>query len=288
MPEPSLRYVVVNLHGEMRTSRTEYLRGRNSRSESRDCSGYRDPKQPGAVQFQYGPLRAHIQNHDLHYHFSLDVESRVYTAGRLSDDLQMMQEALAKKASGLKPKGRPVPRSGRTVHVHTETMDTGERREMFGYTARRVIIRTTHRFSPENDALPSDTEVDGWYIEPPAAWLAVHPPMPGHAIFQIAAKGRVDTPVFTDAGPRETGFPMLVTRTHRSSFTDAEGNIRIHTSEDREEVTEFSEEALESDLFLPPRDFRRVLRLPGQPPLRLARRMRLWWENLKDTFVAKY
>ena len=159
---------------------------------------------------------------------------------------------------------------------------------MFGYTARRVIIRTTHRFSPDNDAQSSDTEADGWYIDPPAAWLAVHPSRPGHAILHFAVNGRFDTPVFTDAGPRETGFPMLVTRTHRSSFTDAEGNIRIHTSEDREEVTEFSEEALESDLFLPPRDFRRVLRLPGQPPLRLARRMRLWWENLKDTFVAKY
>ena len=222
MPEPSLRYVVVNLHGEVRTSRTEYLLGRNSRSELRDCRSYRDsdPKQPGAVQFQYGPLRAYIQNRDLHYHFHLDLESRVYTARRVNQ---------YGSPSRLKPKGKPLPPSGRTVHVHTETIDTGERREMFGYTARRVIIRRTHRFSPDNDAQSSDTEADGWYIDPPAAWLAVHPSRPGHAILHFAVNGRFDTPVFTDAGPRETGFPMLVTRTHRSSFTDAEGKIRIHT-----------------------------------------------------------
>jgi len=281
MPEPSLRYVVVNLHGEVRTSRTEYLLGRNSRSELRDCRSYRDsdPKQPGAVQFQYGPLRAYIQNRDLHYHFHLDLESRVYTARRVNQ---------YGSPSRLKPKGKPLPPSGRTVHVHTETIDTGERREMFGYTARRVIIRTTHRFSPDNDAQSSDTEADGWYIDPPAAWLAVHPSRPGHAILHFAVNGRFDTPVFTDAGPRETGFPMLVTRTHRSSFTDAEGKIRIHTSRDREEITEFSEETLESDLFLPPRDFRRVLGLPGEGPLPLALRMRLRWENLKDSFLAKY
>src|SRR5438093_1140715 len=130
MAEPSLRYVIVNLQGEMRTSRTEYLLGRNSRFESRDCRGYcdGDPTQPGAMQFQYGPLRALIQNRDLHYQF----------------------------------------------HVN----------------------------------------------------------------------GRVDVPVFADVGPRETGFPLLVTRTHRSSFNDAEGNIRMHTSTYREEVTEFSEETL--------------------------------------------
>lgn len=33
--EPSLWYVAVNSHGNIRTSRTEYILGRNSRSESR-------------------------------------------------------------------------------------------------------------------------------------------------------------------------------------------------------------------------------------------------------------
>jgi hypothetical protein len=150
-----------------------------------------------------------------------------------------------------------------------------------------VIIRTTHRYSHENDARSANTGADGWYIDPPAAWLALHPPMSGHAIFQFVVNGGVDTPVFTDVGPRETGFPLLVTRTQRGSFRDGEGNIRIHTSEYRDEVTEFSEETLGSDLFVPPLDFRRVPRVPGEPAVPLALRMRLGWQNFKPKFIAK-
>jgi len=277
MAEASLRYVIV--HGEARFSRTEYICGRNSRSEYRNgpflVGG--DPKRPETMQLEFGPRRALIHNRDLGYRFDIDLESRVYTAFELHEYRRPGVTSFTPKVESHEP-------SGRNVHVRTETTDTGERKEMFGYTARRVIIRTTYRYSPDDDALSRDSEADGWYIDPPAAWLAVHPSRPGHAILHL----RFDTPVFTDAGPRETGFPMLVTRTHRSSFTDAEGKIRIHTSGDREEITEFSEETLESDLFVPPRDFRRVLRLPGEGPLPLALRMRLRWENLKDTFLAKY
>jgi len=165
--------------------------------------------------------------------------------------------------------------------VRTETIDTGERKEMFGYTARRVIIRTTYRYSPDDDALSRDSEADGWYIDPPAAWLALHPPIRGHAILQIAVGGRTDTPVFTDVGPRESGFPQLVRRTHHSNFKDAAGNIRIHTSEDCDEVIEFSEAPLPADLFVPPREFRRVRRLPDEAPMSFALRMRLGWRNFK-------
>jgi hypothetical protein len=63
------------------------------------------------------------------------------------------------------------------------------------------------------------------------AWLALHPPTSGHAIFQAAVNGRTDTPVFTDIGPRGKGFPLLVRKTERSTLRDAEGNIRTHMSE---------------------------------------------------------
>jgi hypothetical protein len=167
--------------------------------------------------------------------------------------------------------------------VHTETIDTGDRREMFGYTARHVIIRTSHRVTPEDDTASGDVESDGWYIDPPAAWLGLHPPTSGHVIFHSGD----DTPLFTDVGPRENGFPLLVTKTQRSRDRDAEGNIRTHTSEYRDEVTELSEEALDPDLFVPPHDFRRVTRLPGEPVIPFAHRMRIGWENFKHKLIAK-
>jgi hypothetical protein len=158
---------------------------------------------------------------------------------------------------------------------------------MFGYTARHVIIRTSHRVSPEDETASSDVESDGWYIDPPAAWLGLHPPTSGHVICRFTSTDLIDTPVFTDVGPRENGFPLLVTKTHHSRDRDAEGNIRTHSSEYRDEVTEFSEEALDPDLFVPPRDFRRVSRLPGEPAIPFSVRLRIGWQNLKHKLTAR-
>ena len=101
---------------------------------------------------------------------------------------------------------------------------------------------------------------------------------------QAVVNGRTDTPVFTDVGPRETGYPLLVTRIHRSNFRDAEGNMRTPTSEDRDQATEFSEEPLATDLFVPPGDFRRVPHLPGETSLPFGVRMRhtlqRYWRGL--------
>jgi len=277
MPEPSLRYEIVSIHGEMCNSRTEYILGRNSRSESRDCRGYcdGDPNRPGAVtRYKYGPLRAYIQNRDMHYAFQLDLEAGVYTAARVNE--YGGRSWSMSKMRRMKPQP-----SGRAVNVHTQTIDTGERREMYGYIARHVIARTTCKFSQENDSDPTGMELDGWYIDPPAAWLTLYPPRPSHCI--LAYNGQFDTPVFTDDGPRKTGFPLLLTRTHRSRFTDAEGKVRDHAFVDSQEVTEFSEESLDYDLFVPPRNFRRVRQLPGGSPLPFALRMRLGWERLKQT-----
>jgi hypothetical protein len=278
MGEASLRCVSCN--GEARFSRTEYICGRNSRSEYRNgpflVGG--DPKRPATMQLEFGPRRARIQNRDLGCQFDIDLESRVYTAFELHEH---------RPPGSFTPKVEPLQPSGRTVHVRTETIDTGERKEMFGYTARRVIIRTTYRYSPDDDAGSRESEADGWYIDPPAAWLALHPPILGHAIVQAAVGGRTDTPVFTDVGPRETGFPLLVTTTHRSNFKDAAGNIRIHTSEDRDEVIEFSEAPLPADLFVPPREFRRVRRLPDEGPMSFGLRIRLGWRNLKYKLTGR-
>jgi hypothetical protein len=275
MAEESLRYVIV--HGEARFRRTEYICGRNSRSEYRNgpflVGG--DPKRPETMKLEFGPRRALIQNRDLGYQFDIDLESRVYTAFELHE---------YRRPGSFTPKVESLEPSGRTVHVRTETIDTGERKEMFGYTARRVTIRTTYRYTPDDDAGSHDSEADGWYIDPPTAWLALHPPLRGHAIFQATVGGRTDTPVFTDIGPRETGFPLLVTRTHRSNFNDAAGNIRIHASEDRDEVIEFSESPLPADLFVPPHEFRRVRRLPNEAPMSFALCMRLGWRNFKYKF----
>src|SRR5262245_22600349 len=136
MVEPSLRYTIIHVRGEKCcSSRTEYILGRKSRSEWRDCRTLYDgdPNQPSTLRVEYGPLRALVLNHDINYQFHFDLESRVYKAFHLSGG-----------PTGFGPQARTHQPSGRTVHVQTETVDTGERREMYGYTARRVTVRTIY------------------------------------------------------------------------------------------------------------------------------------------------
>jgi hypothetical protein len=138
VPEASLYCRTEIKHGEMRTSRAEYILGRNTRSETRSCSGHcDDPAQPAVIRYEYGPRLASIHNRTRGYFFQLDLESRVYTAHRLNKHGGIGKVVIA-----------PPRDPSRTLHVHTETIDTGERRKIFGRTARHVITRVTQTHHP--------------------------------------------------------------------------------------------------------------------------------------------
>jgi hypothetical protein len=213
----------------------------------------------------------------------LEIDKRIYTAFQANE---------YGSPKWMKPhQTEPQKRSGRTVHTHTETIDTGERRELFRNTARRVITRSRQI---RDSQLLSESECDGWYIDPPAAWLNLHPPAkPGTFYHLCAGTGERDDYKFTEAGDRETGFVLLATRTHKSSFEDETGNLRAHESVHHEEVTELSETPLKPDLFVPPHYFKRVLRLPDGVRYAPAYRLRRRWETLKDSLhlpnkIAKF
>jgi hypothetical protein len=65
MLKASLKFRTDSLHGDMPGSRTEYILGRNTRLENRSCSGHSETFPPTNVRYEYGPLRAYMQNHDL-------------------------------------------------------------------------------------------------------------------------------------------------------------------------------------------------------------------------------
>src|SRR5260370_13466322 len=280
MLKGSLRFRTDSLHGDMPTSRTEYVFGLNSRSETRSCSGHSDVFPPTNLRYEYGPLRAYIHNHDLQYGFELDLDTGAYTAWRAND---------RGSPTWIKPRLiEPPERSGSTVHSHTETVDTGDRRTLFGYAARRVITKNVSRRESE---LTSESESDGWYIDAPVAWLNLHPP-PKQGVFPIlhvvgSGGGKRDDFRITENGVRETGFPLLVRNTNRSYFPDQEGVIRSHESSHVDEVTEFSEAALDPEVFIPPREFKRVMQLPGGIRYPLSSRRRFRWEMLKDSYQLR-
>ena len=274
MSEPCLTFTMVHRSGALTTSRTEYICGRNTRSEFRNCTGHSPTQSSTDVQYEYGPLRAHIWNRDLGYNFELDLAARIYTGFRANE-----------YGHPVWVKPRPVPphkRSGKTVHIHTETVDTGERRDMFGYTARHVITRTRKN---RDSQLLSESESDGWYIDPPVAWLILHPAKHGSFCYLVAStNGERDDFKFTHTGERETGFMLQTTQTNRSYSLDQTGSSSVHESISRQEIVEFSETPLHPELFVPLPDFSRVPQLPNAMRYPVGLRVRLRWEMLKDSF----
>ena len=257
----------------MPITRIEYVCGLNTRSESRSCKGRIATAPPAGIRYENGPLRAYIFNRDLGYRFELEPATRLYTAFRVNEYGSPIW---------MKPRRiEPAKPSGKTIHNHIDTIDTSERREIFGYIARRVITRSRQTRDSE---LLSESECDGWYIDPPAVWLHLHPPPKPGAYYHLSCgAGERNDYQFTETGKRETGFLLLATRTHKSSFQDETGNSRLYESVHHEEVTEFSEAPLEPDLFVPPRDFKRVPQLADGVHYARTYRIRLRWEMLKDS-----
>jgi hypothetical protein len=227
---------------------------------------------PTNAKYAYGPLRAYIQNRDLGYGFELDLAARIYTAFRVNQ---------YGSPRWLKPRQiQPVKRTGQTVHIHTEMIDTGERFETLGYVARHVITKTSQA---RGSQLLSASECDEWYIDAPAALLTVHPAKPGtfYHVMSLHNGGRDDYK-FTGTGQRETGFMVCARRTDKSFIRHEDGSTGIHENVSHDEIAELSETPLQPDLFIPPHDFRRVPQLPNGVRYSFPFQMRLRWEMLKD------
>src|SRR5690606_7712884 len=71
------------------------------------------------------------------------------------------------QTSSVNPRGQSAPvTKGGTITTTVTIKDTGERKKMFGYTARHLIITTV--MEPSADACnkkPMKMETDGWYID---------------------------------------------------------------------------------------------------------------------------
>jgi len=130
--------------------------------------------------------------------------------------------------------GGPSRRGG-VVTFTVNTVDTGERKEMFGYTARHLKQTMTSESSP--DACNQNNmkiERDGWYInlEYGLNCGSERPPqMPG-----MPTGGCRDTYRFHRTGVANLGYPLLETTT-------------VNGTTMTKEVTELSRQQLDAALF---------------------------------------
>jgi hypothetical protein len=206
---------------------------------------------------------------DLEQRFELNLDDCEYTAGALPPYPRTREEAFARARSS----GQVDTRREPTVLVETETVDTGERREFFGYVGRRVII--TRRVIPLEGArrAPSASTSDGWYIDLDRSLLCIacdpwwrSKPRSGHAFGTTRVRGEEpDIPTFKDIGSPETGCAVSFMSTSHNTNVVPDGSKREYAFVSEMQVTELSFAPIDPSLFEIPSGFRLVERIRQEP-----------------------
>ena len=193
-----------------------------------------------------------IQNFQKSTTYVLDPSSKQYVQGDGRPGILM---SLAFKIA------RPprVQESGKTVNVYYETVDTGERKQVFGYTARHVLSKARYVAEAGACLASRETQTDGWYITLPNQ-------ASGRGEVRLGFGGwRCQDTVMEHGAPTPLGFAVIETR---GSMTT--------------EVLEYWRAPLNHDLFEVPAGFQRVEALPGEgKPITWSQQLGMEWMQLE-------
>ncbi len=132
------------------------------------------------------------------------------------------------------------PRGG-LVNITNTITDTGERKEMFGFTARRIKTSLVKTASPEACDKDQKIETDGWYIDFQYAFECPTQTQKHQSYVRPQRPGCKDEIRAKTIGSAKLGFPLLVTTT----IYQPDGRTSTMT----QEVLELSREPLAASLF---------------------------------------
>jgi hypothetical protein len=144
----------------------------------------------------------------------------------------------------------PVKKGDIITSVVT-TKDTGERKQMFGYTARHIITTMETNSSPDAcSQMKSKMQIDGWYID--AAFALDCDSSQAYKSYRPqTANGCQDRYDTKQIGLAKKGYPV-----YEKMTLFGEDGTESHSSIN--EVVEFSQATLDASLFEAPADYREV------------------------------
>ncbi len=138
--------------------------------------------------------------------------------------------------------GGSTARRGGVVTMTVNTVDTGERKQMFGFTARHLKRTMTSESSPDAcQPQQMKMETDGWYINLEYG-LSCGSARPRQMGGRPAPQGCRDRYQFKRTGPVNVGYPLIETMTTYGP----DGSVQFTMSK---EVIELSRETLDAALF---------------------------------------
>jgi hypothetical protein len=143
-----------------------------------------------------------------------------------------------------------TPQRGGVVNITQTITDTGERREMFGFTARRIKTSLVKTASPDACDKDQKIETDGWYIDFHYQFECPGQVQKSQPTARPQRPGCQDEVRIKTIGSAKLGFPVLVTTT----IYEPDGRTTTTT----QEVLELSKEPLSAALFDVPDGYRLV------------------------------
>ena len=152
----------------------------------------------------------------------------------------------------------PVIENGKTIHsggkitTLVDSKDTGERRKMFGYDARRIITTMETNSTPDACSLTNTKmQIDGWYIDAAFALDCETEKYKNAYVPKGQKAGCQDKYEMRTTGSGKRGFPVY----EKMTMLDAGGKETFSTVT---EVIELSQASLEQTLFEIPEGYRQV------------------------------
>lgn len=140
---------------------------------------------------------------------------------------------------------------GGVITTTISTKDTGERKQMFGYTAKHLITTMETSSSPDACSVSkSKMEIDGWYID---AAFVLNCENEQYANYRpgVQKSGCQDRHDYKQVGKARTGYPVL----EKTTMFDADGKESFSMLS---EVLELSNATLDAALFDVPAGYREV------------------------------
>jgi len=142
-------------------------------------------------------------------------------------------------------------KKGGVVTSTVTTKDTGERKQMFGYTARHILTTMEMKSSPDAcSTVNTKMEIDGWYID--AAFALDCDSNRAYTNYRPhAAGGCQDRYETKTIGTAKKGYPVW----EKTTMFGPDGSQSFSTIN---EVVEFSQATLDPSLFEIPEGYRQV------------------------------
>jgi hypothetical protein len=245
---------------------TIYLQNDRKRMEYRNSSGD-----------EYGPHLAAITRCDLGQGFTLNLDSHEYTSAPYPPKPYTKEQMATLKI----PQARPLPLN-KTLRIETTTVDTGERKEMFGHTARHVI--TTRKETPlaGSHSTPRENIADGWYIDLDMELSCDRkfPPGAQYGYLALVGNSPPENPEFVSVGKLERGFGLQEIWTMNQSQPQPDGTTKMTSSRTERIIKELLEGPLDPALFEIPSGFKLVAHVQQMPPPKVPSA----WERFKARF----